>query len=310
MATSALSIFLFALGITLPIFVVLFLGLWLARCGKLSEAFIRDANQIIYKIGLPIMLFLTCAMAEFSWDENSALLLAFALMTLIVFFGAWMSTNLLGHTQDLGVIVQGSFRGNLVILGLALAANAYGERGLAMAALPVAFTVLIYNFLSVFILDRHRGLKATLNGIITNPLILAIAAGCLYNLTNLPIPSLIKTTAGYITQMVLPLALICIGGSLNGRRLTHFDSAVISANLWKLVASPAIAIALGLALGVNGEALVILFLLASAPTATVSYVMAEALNANGKLAASIVAQTTFFSLFTVTAGLVGLSYLS
>lgn len=310
MATSALSIFLFALGITLPIFVVLFLGLWLARCGKLSEAFIRDANQIIYKIGLPIMLFLTCAMAEFSWDENSALLLAFALMTLIVFFGAWMTTNLLGHTQDLGVIVQGSFRGNLVILGLALAANAYGERGLAMAALPVAFTVLIYNFLSVFILDRHRGLKATLNGIITNPLILAIAAGCLYNLTNLPIPSLIKTTAGYITQMVLPLALICIGGSLNGRRLTHFDSAVISANLWKLVASPAIAIALGLALGVNGEALIILFLLASAPTATVSYVMAEALNANGKLAASIVAQTTFFSLFTVTAGLVGLSYLS
>jgi malonate transporter len=309
-ATSALSIFLFALGITLPIFVVLFLGLWLARCGKLSEAFIRDANQIIYKIGLPIMLFLTCAMAEFSWDENSALLLAFALMTLIVFFGAWMTTNLLRHTQDLGVIVQGSFRGNLVILGLALAANAYGERGLAMAALPVAFTVLIYNFLSVFILDRHRGLKATLNGIITNPLILAIAAGCLYNLTNLPIPSLIKTTAGYITQMVLPLALICIGGSLNGRRLTHFDSAVISANLWKLVASPAIAIALGLALGVNGEALVILFLLASAPTATVSYVMAEALNANGKLAASIVAQTTFFSLFTVTAGLVGLSYLS
>lgn len=310
MATSALSIFLFALGITLPIFVVLFLGLWLARCGKLSEAFIRDANQIIYKIGLPIMLFLTCAMAEFSWDENSALLLAFALMTLIVFFGAWMTTNLLGHTQDLGVIVQGSFRGNLVILGLALAANAYGERGLAMAALPVAFTVLIYNFLSVFILDRHRGFKATLNGIITNPLILAIAAGCLYNLTNLPIPSLIKTTAGYITQMVLPLALICIGGSLNGRRLTHFDTAVISANLWKLVASPAIAIALGLALGVNGEALVILFLLASAPTATVSYVMAEALNANGKLAASIVAQTTFFSLFTVTAGLVGLSYLS
>lgn len=310
MATSALSIFLFALGITLPIFVVLFLGLWLARCGKLSEAFIRDANQIIYKIGLPIMLFLTCAMAEFSWDENSALLLAFALMTLIVFFGAWITTNLLGNTQDLGVIVQGSFRGNLVILGLALAANAYGERGLAMAALPVAFTVLIYNFLSVFILDRHRGLKATLNGIITNPLILAIAAGCLYNLTNLPIPSLIKTTAGYITQMVLPLALICIGGSLNGRRLTHFDSAVISANLWKLVASPAIAIALGLALGVNGEALVILFLLASAPTATVSYVMAEALNANGKLAASIVAQTTFFSLFTVTAGLVGLSYLS
>lgn len=309
MDATARELFLFALGITAPIFMVLFLGMLLAWRNWLSDEFIRVANQLIYKIGLPMMLFTSCATSHIVWGDNQGLIIAFAVMTLLVFIGSWCSAVLLKQGNDIGTLVQGSFRGNLVILGLAFTANAYGDRGLAMATLPVAFTVVIYNILSVYILDRSQRLSATLKGVATNPLIIAIALGWIYNASHLPLPSILKNSAGYITQMVLPLALLCIGGSLSWQRLVNFDGAALSANLWKLILSPLIACSLGIAFGVKGEALIILFLLASAPTATVSYVMAATLGGNGKLAAAIIAQTTVISLFTITAGLMLLSFL-
>ena len=304
MDTSFTHIFQFAISTTLPIFLVLFVGMFLSSRGKVSDTFIRDANQIIYSIGLPLMLFITCATSTIALDKNTGIIYAFAVMTLAVFFGAWQTTKWLNCEKDLGVIVQGCFRGNLVILGLAFASSAYGNKGLALATLPVAFTVVIYNILSVYILDRDRGVKATLKNIATNPLIIAIICGWIYNASQLPMPNIATTTAHYITQMVLPLALICIGASLNVKQLAHFDRAVVSANIWKLLISPVLACLLGYALNLRGDALMVLFLLASSPTATVSFVMAQALGANSKLAAAIVAQTTFFSLFTVTAGLI------
>lgn len=303
MDTSFFSILQFALGTTLPIFLVLFLGMFLSSRGKLSEDFIRDANQIIYRIGLPLMLFITCATSSFELSANTGIIYAFAIMTFVVFFGSWMTTIALKCKSDLGVIVQGSFRGNLVILGLAFTASAFGNDGLALATLPVAFTVVIYNILSVYILDRGKGFKGTLVNIVKNPLIIAILLGWLFNISKIPMPDLVATTSNYVTQMVLPLALICIGASLSVKQLAHFDRAVVSANIWKLIISPLIACALGYYLNVSGDALMILFLLASSPTATVSFVMAQALGANSKLAAAIIAQTTFFALITVTVGL-------
>jgi predicted permease len=47
----------------------------------------------------------------------------------------------------------------------------------------------------------------------------------------------------------------------------------------------------------------VLFLLAASPTATISFVMVQAMKGNGELAANIVAQTTLWSLITVTLGL-------
>jgi len=306
---SSLDIFLFALRITAPTFALMFLGMALVSLGCMSSRFIKGANQLVYKLGLPLILFTTCASANLHIGEKLNLLIAFALMTFIVFGGSWLTALLCKQTDDAGVIVQGAFRGNLVILGLAFAVNAYGERGMAMATLPVAFTVVIYNVLSVFILDRNKSWAGTFKGIITNPLILAIAAGWLYNLSPATFPQAAQEKTHLITQFVLPLALVCIGGSLNGRRLVFFDGASIIANLWKLVLSPLIACALGIGLGVQDELLVILFLLAAAPTAAASYVMAEAAGANGKLAATIVAQTTFLALFSVTLGLMMISHL-
>lgn len=312
MLTHALHTFLFAFKITAPVFVMLFLGLWLKKRNKINDTFIKTSSQLVYSLGLPVMLFITCATADTSRATDWTLLIAFAVMTGLVFIGSLLTAHWhCSDKRDEGVFIQGAFRGNLVILGLAFCANAYGEKGLALASLPVAMTVIVYNALSVYVLNRSlsesgASLKPTLIGIAKNPLIIAIALGFLVNLCRITLPEVILDSGKYLSQMVLPLALICIGGSLGTARLTHIDSATMSASVWKLILSPLIACSLAIALGLRGDALAILFLLAASPSATISFVMVQAMNGNAPLAARIVAHTTVWALVSVTIGLWGL----
>lgn len=309
MLTNALTTFSFAFGITAPIFVVLFLGVLLKKRGMIDDGFIKSASGLVYNIGLPVMLFTTSANADFNHIADAGVLIAFAVMTLLVFTGSLLTAHwFTQEPRDHGVIIQGAFRGNLVILGLAFCANAYGERGLATATLPVAMTVVLYNALSIYALNRslqrsNNSLKSTIKGIIKNPLILAIAAGLLFKVSNLTMPGILLDSGKYLSQMVLPLALICIGGTLDLSQLTRMDAATLSASLWKLILSPLLACGIAIWLGVRGENLAILFVLAAAPSATVSFVMVQAMKGNALLAANIVVQTTLWSLLSVTLGL-------
>jgi malonate transporter and related proteins len=306
---SPLSTLNFAFSVTAPIFVMLVLGIILKRTAMITDEFINVASKLVYNMGLPVMLFTTCATAHFGQMTDTNVLIAFGLMTAIVFAGslltaAWHCEN----PSDYGVFIQGAFRGNLVILGLAFCANAYGEHGLAIAALPVAMTVVVYNVLSVYVLNRSlhtssSSLKPTLTAIAKNPLIIAITLGWIVNGINLSLPKIALDSGKYLSQMVLPLALICIGGALDLSRFRTLDAATVYASLWKLLVSPLIACAIAIGLGVRGESLAILFLLAASPTATISFVMVQVMNGNTKLAANIIVLTTLGSMLTVTAGL-------
>lgn len=309
MQTNSLStMFAFAFSVTAPIFLMVLLGVVLKRGRVIDDAFIATASKLIYLIGLPTLLFISSATSDFSQMADVRLLVAFGVMTLVVFFLAQATAH--WHVQekrDVGVFVQGAFRGNLVILGLAFCANAYGARGVAIAALPVAMTVVLYNFLSVYTLNRSlesdNGFGKTLKGIVRNPLLIAIALGLVVNAVGLPLPKLLLDSGGYLGQMVLPLALICIGGALSFTQLHTVDRVAAAASVLKLLASPMLACVIAIGLGVRGENLAILFLLAASPTATVSFAMVQAIGGNANLAANIIVQTTLVSLLTVTLGL-------
>jgi malonate transporter len=307
---SPLSTLSFAFSVTAPVFIMLMLGILLKRMAMINDDFIKSASRIVFNIGLPVLLFNSCANANFSQVSDNRLLIAGGIMTFAVFLLSHFTAHWhIKDSRDRGVFVQGAFRGNLVILGLAFCANAYGATGLAIASLPVAMTVVIYNALSVYSLNNslsaqsENSWKKTCLDIIKNPLIISIALGLIANALSFHLPKILQDSSNYLGQMVLPLALICIGGALDLKQLHKSNDGAIAASLWKLIASPIIACALAIALGVRGQNLAILFLLASSPTATVSFVMVQAMNGNTKLAANIIVQTTLGSIVTVTAGL-------
>ncbi len=301
---------LFTVEITVPIFMIVFLGAFLRRINFINEDFIEISSRLVFNITLPALLFTSIIKLDVSQVFDPLQIVFSVLGTIGVFALLWWLSGVYIHEGDRrGVFVQGSFRSNLGITGLALSANMYGDSGLAMASLLMAALTPLYNVLSVFALMASDRKGEPINwrgiflGIARNPLILSISIAVLFAHFNVELPDVLMKTGSYFSAMTLPLALLSIGGTLSLKALSKASLLSLVATLLKLVAIPALLTVGALFAGVRGEALGIMFLMFASPTAAVSFVMSRAMGGDSELAASIILMTTLGSLLSISAGI-------
>lgn len=88
-------------------------------------------------------------------------------------------------------------------------------------------TVPLYNVMAVVVLslmkpEREKLSRETLQktgkGIVTNPIILGIAAGLLWALLKLPQPVIMEKTVKNIAVLATPLGLMAMGASFEWKR--------------------------------------------------------------------------------------------
>ncbi|WP_097459339.1 AEC family transporter [Mangrovitalea sediminis] len=304
-----LQILIFAFSATAPIFLVLVVGWVLRRTGLIDDPFVETASRLVFTVALPSLIFVNLVQLDLSHTVDGRQLLYSLIATLVGFFLLWWGSGpLITRGEDRGVFVQGSFRGNLGIIGIALCARLYGAQGLAAGSLLLAVMTLSYNVLSVFALTASQGRSTLpwgqiLRSILRNPLILSILAGVTVAAFHWKLPGLLMTSGHYFASMTLPLALVCVGASLSSEAISDGSRITLTAVAMKLVILPALMITGAALLGFRGMPLGTLFAMFAAPTATVSYVMARALGGNAKMAASMVALTTLISPLSLSLGL-------
>ncbi|GAB1256415.1 AEC family transporter [Aurantivibrio plasticivorans] len=303
----------FALGITAPIFLLVILGISLRRLGWIDEAFINKASSLVFSVGLPTVLFINIVQAPLAQLVSFKLIGVGLSGTLLVFFLFWLVAPMfVNHKKEVGVFVQGGYRGNMGIIGLAFCLSAYGDDGVVTISIYMAILTILYNILAVFILtktlsdsfDQQALTKAIFRNIVKNPLIIAICLALLLSAVNAQLPYTLMQTGAYISDMTLPLALLCIGGSISLKELRASSGVSLAASMSKLIVAPAIILAIAMPFNFAPMELGVLFLMSAAPTATASYIMVQAMNGNGTLAANIVVLTTLLSIVTVSTGIV------
>jgi len=294
--------FLFALNVTAPILTLLILGIAFRRTGFIDEHFINIANSFVFNITLPCMLFFSLATTPLSQSANIPLFVFGVLFTLASVVIFQLLSRVLIQPNKRAVFVQGAFRGNLGIIGIALALNAYGPEILATASLYMALIAVIDNPLSVILLRRKN--EFPFKSIISNPILIAVVLGLICSSIDLKIPQFINQSGQYLAQLTLPLALICIGGSLYWKNFRNNRQEVIWASICKLIFMPLIGTSLAISLGFRGQELGLIYLMLSAPTAVSSYVMAKKMSSYGTMAAEIVAMSTASSTIIITLGLI------
>lgn len=302
------------LSVTAPVFTMLFLGVVLRRIGWIDAAFIASASSLVFKGCMPTLLFLSILKADLSSALQPGLLVYFMLATVVSFLLAWGWAIWRCPRADRGVYVQGAFRGNNGIVGLALASSLYGDYGLSLGSVLAGLVILIYNTLSVVVLalyspNGNASLRSVCLDIARNPLIIGVAVAIPFAWWQVQLPPWLLTSAGYFAQLSLPLALICIGGTLSLNVLRESSTTAISASLMKMVWLPMLATLGAWLLGFRGAELCILFLYFASPTAAASFVMARAVNSNYQLAAAIIVISTLSSALTINAGLLLLGWL-
>ena len=303
----------FAITIVLPNLALMGLGFFMQRRGEASQTFIDQASSFVFNYCLPCLLFFSVVDSDVDYSKQITLILAGILVTFILFIGAEIYAKyFVSEPADQGVFVQGIFRSNMAIIGLATVANAYGERGLSIGAVYMGVVTILFNILAVITLSRvSKSMDDTwlsrstmiIKKLFMNPLIIALVAAFAYKALPLPpITGVIHTTGDLLAAVALPLALICAGASIDLKSMLHLSGLSMQASIGRIIVAPLIAIAIGLGFGLSGVHMGVLFLMVASPAAAASYVMAKAMGGNEILAANILAFTTVVGMFGMAIG--------
>src|SRR5690606_40691426 len=108
----------------------------------------------------------------------------------------------------------------------------------SLGSVLAGLVIIAYNILSVVVLaiyspSGNASLRSVLLGIVRNPLIIGVAVAIPFAWWQVQLPEWLLTSAGYFAQLTLPLALICIGGTLTLSSLRESSGTAVSASLMR-----------------------------------------------------------------------------
>ena len=288
----------YCLNATAPIFLLMLLGLVFRRLGFFSQAFADKLNDFVFKVGLPVMLFKDLVESDFFtvWDGPFVLFCFLATLGSILLTAA---LSLFCRERPLrGEFIQVGYRSSIALLGAAFLENLYGTAG--AASLVIIGAVPLYNVAAVTVLSLTSPQQSGLKGIVTNPIILGIAAGLVWTLLDIPQPQILQKTVSSLSATATPLGLMALGASFDLKKALGRWKPAFAATAVKLVLLAALFLPIAVAMGVRDDKLVAALAMLASPTTVSSFVMARSMGHEGTLTASTVMLTTFFSILTLT----------
>lgn len=311
---------LFTLNAILPIILPILLGYGLKRLHFFSDDFLKEANKLVFKVLIPVLLFSNLYLKDLStikWDfvgfTAAAIFVLFLIGMVIVLF--------VPNRKQKGVILQASFRSNYAIIGIPLATLLGGAAAEVEASVIAAISVPLFNILAVVALSLYDhdnttkvSVKDILKKIVTNPLIIGVACGLVVCGINMIINSqggnvsgflsdylsFIPTTIKNIANLATPLALIVLGGRFQFKAVKSLWKQLTLSVTLRLVITPAIFLVIAYLLGFNSSVqFAILIALFATPIAVSSAPMAAQMGQDEELAGQIVVWTSALSAFSL-----------
>lgn len=292
-----------------PIFLIIYLGYFLKVLGIIGENFRDISSRLVYSVALPALIFMKLAFVDLRDIFNAELIFIIYTGTLIGFFISWfVAVLLIQKGQGRGPFIQGSIRGNIAIVGMAIVLNLYGDQGAAKLATILVFLIPLYNILSIIALtfsdstERREALISSLKLLLFNPLIIVIVISLLISWFSIPVHSILRNTGDLLAAIALPLALIGIGASMDVGAPVRLSKITVVSVFIKLVIMPVTGIILATMANLDDIDLGIVYLVFACPTAIISFIMADAIGKHGKIAGSIVVFSTLVSVITIGSG--------
>lgn len=298
---------IFSLNATVPVFFMMILGLVFRKLGWIDDVFASKMNKFVFLVPLPVLVFEDLATVDFSEVWNLKFVL-FCFAATLVSIGIAAAVSFLWKDKSIqGEFIQASYRSSAALLGIAFIQNIYGNAGLA--PLMIIGSVPLYNVMAVVVLaffqpERKRLdkelWKSTLKGIVTNPIIIGIAAGIIWSALKIPMPPIMEKTVSNVSAVATPLGLMAMGATFDIRKAFAKVRPAAVASVMKLVGFAAVFLPLAVMLGFRREELVAILVMLGSATTVSCFVMAKNMGHEGVLTSSVVMLTTLFSAFTLT----------
>jgi predicted permease len=302
---------IFTGNVVAPVFLLVALGFVIRKLNIINENFVEITSKFVFSVSLPALVFFNICEIDLTKTIDVGEIAYILISTLISFLIIWVaSIPFIKEGKNLSVFVQGAYRSNYAIVGFAIISKLLGNQALGKAALVLAYVLPLYNILAVIILtvplrkEKKADYKSIFKDILLNPLILAVIVAIPFSYFKIKVPLMVEQTGGFLSDIALPLALIGIGGSMNFANIKKASGLAFTSSAIKIILIPLVLTFGAYEFGYTGVNLGIMFVLFSCPTAIASFIMADAMGANSRLAGNIVLISTIGSVFTIAAGIV------
>jgi len=295
--------FLITVEIMLPLLLMMGTGWLMRRTGIVPDALTPALNRMVFRVFLPVLLFNNIRALDLSSLPGLPFSL-FCVLGVLATYGlaCLLTPRLTNDPRKRGVVIQGIFRSNFAVLGIALMQAMFPDSGLAAVTLALPLVVPLNNVLAVIALSSAEGkvsVSQLIKKIATNPLIIGTLLGVAVLLLKLPLPAVVDKVSKDLASLASPVALLALGASLKWQDMRENRRLLTIMLVLKQLVIPAVMLTLAILLGFRSEELGVLVILFGAPVAVSSYSMAQAMGADGDLAASHMVTTTVFSMGTL-----------
>lgn len=313
--------FIFALKAVAPIIIMVVIGYMLKKIGFMNERFAKEANRLVFRIFMPVMLFVNIYKIEDLSTIDFGFMGFAAIALLIVFFLAIPTAIAVARQKNRrGVLIQAIIRSGYSLIGFSVAGSLCPNGGLMVATILSVIIIPMFNILTVISLvsigndsDEKPGVWKIVRDIITNPLIVGIAIGlaCIgirtifgnvgieFRLSQItPVMEVLE----YLARLAIPLALLVLGAQFEFSAVASLKREIIWGVVIRTVIVPTLVI--GVAYFVFGDrfgaaqfaTLVAAF---ATPVAVPSVPMVQEMGGDVTLAGQLVVWSTLVSAVTI-----------
>ncbi|MFZ2651872.1 MAG: AEC family transporter [Burkholderiaceae bacterium] len=306
----------------LAMFIVVALGWAVVRLRLLgpgggSADAARVLSNVAFAIFIPALLFRTSARLDLATLPWTTLQAYFAPAIVLMLLGyAWQRGA--DRERRLGVAApcvraMGAGYGNLVQVGLPIAAALFGETGLAIHITIVSLHALLLLTLMTALVeidlagerrrqgkaDAHFGhtLAVTVRSTIVHPVVTPVLAGLLFNASGWALPGVLDEMLQMLGQAAVPLCLVMIGMSLAVYGVRGAAKGAVLLSAVKLLFMPALVLAIAhWGLGLAGLPLGVVVMAAAMPVGSNALLFAQRYDTlQGEATAAIVFSTLAFA---------------
>ncbi|MGO2117352.1 MAG: AEC family transporter [Fusobacterium sp.] len=298
---------LLSLNVVFPIFFMMSVGYLIRKLNMVDDHSLTIMNKLVFRVFMAILLFVNVSKMDIGAlvdiQNLTLILLLYGVITSMVLFYFLIYRKTVSDINKVPVMIQGSYRANLILFGIPMATSLYGENGAGIISIAIAGAIPLFNVLAILILEGYANKNASKNklviSILKNPLIISCFLGIMFVVLGIKIPNLLLNPLVSMGGVATPLAFIILGATLKFSSLIKNLKFIFVASFMKLVILPLVAILLGIKFGFVNEHLLAILGATGSPIAIASFIMVKEIGGDENLAAELIVSSSVLSIFTL-----------
>ena len=296
-ATAAKQVFI--------LYVLVLLGFICDRTKIYTEKAARLTNDLLFYIVTPAVIIQSFSSVEMTDENVRGMLMSFLggtilhVVAIAICIPFWRKTD----KNPSCIYKYAAIYGNVGYMALPLAEAELGAEGVFFCSgVLIPFNIFAFTH-GIYLMSGESAKKTGFNPkwLILNPGVVSVLLGLPLFFFNIRLPSLISVPVNYVAGLNTPLAMIMFGTYLSKTNLkTMFlkkDTYLVA--FLKLIALPAVILAVLKLMGVKGTLLTALIISASAPSANNTVMFAAKYGKDSAAASQVVAVASLLSIITM-----------